>query len=83
MEPIAIVGLSFRLPRDIDNEAGLWDMLEHGRNAMTEWPKERSNIDAFCPASASSSAEKPVKLPKASELLIADALSSLPEVHTF
>jgi acyl transferase domain-containing protein len=81
MEPIAIVGLSFRLPRDVDNEASLWDMLEHGRNAMTEWPKERSNIDAFCPTAASP--DKPVRLPKASDLFMTDALSSLPEVHTF
>jgi acyl transferase domain-containing protein len=65
MEPVAIVGVSFRLPREVEDEATLWDMLEHGRNAMTEWPKERSNIDAFCTA-ALPSTEIPVWLPMAS-----------------
>ncbi|RYP51218.1 hypothetical protein DL768_003424 [Monosporascus sp. mg162] len=47
MEPIAIVGLSFRLPGDAEDEASLWEMLEHGRNVMTAWPESRANVEAF------------------------------------
>jgi len=47
MEPIAIVGLSFRLPDGVEDVSSFWDMLEHGRNVMKEWPKNRTNIDTF------------------------------------
>ncbi|KAK8007839.1 hypothetical protein PG989_001829 [Apiospora arundinis] len=47
MEPIAIVGLSFRLPQGAENEDSLWDILEAGKNVMTEWPESRANLDAF------------------------------------
>lgn len=47
MEPIAIVGFAFRFPQGAEDEASFWDMLQDGRNVMTEWPKERGNIDAF------------------------------------
>ncbi len=53
MEPIAIVGLSFKLPQEAKDEAGLWSILESGKNVMTEWPKARANIDAFYDADAS------------------------------
>ena len=47
MEPIAIVGLSFKLPQEAEDEAGFWSILENGKNVMTEWPKGRGNVDAF------------------------------------
>ncbi|KAI0197537.1 polyketide synthase PksD [Astrocystis sublimbata] len=47
MEPIAIIGLSFRLPQGAEDESSLWDVLENGRNLMTPWPESRANIDAF------------------------------------
>jgi acyl transferase domain-containing protein len=47
MEPIAIVGFSFRLPDGVEDVSSFWDMLEHGRNVMKEWPKNRTNIDTF------------------------------------
>lgn len=47
MEPIAITGLSFKLPEDAENDSSFWEMLENGRNVMTEWPKSRVNLDAF------------------------------------
>ncbi|KAH6646092.1 fatty acid synthase S-acetyltransferase [Truncatella angustata] len=47
MEPIAIVGLSFKLPGDVTDEGALWQMLVDRRNAMTEWPANRIAIDAF------------------------------------
>ncbi|KAK8037713.1 hypothetical protein PG991_001059 [Apiospora marii] len=48
MEPIAIVGISFRLPQGAENEDSLWSILEAGKNVMTEWPESRANLDAFC-----------------------------------
>ena len=47
MEPIAIIGLSFKLPQDVKNESSFWEILEKGRNVMTEWPDSRVNVDAF------------------------------------
>ncbi|KAF2260237.1 polyketide synthase PksD [Lojkania enalia] len=46
-EPVAIVGHAFRLPPDIEDESGFWEMLETGRNVRTEWPKSRANLDSF------------------------------------
>ncbi|XP_044723776.1 KR domain-containing protein [Hirsutella rhossiliensis] len=47
MDSIAIVGYSFKLPGGCEDDTSFWDMLEHGRNVMTPWPKSRSNLDAF------------------------------------
>lgn len=47
MEPIAIVGFSFRLPQGAEDEESFWAMLESGRNVMTEWPESRANINAL------------------------------------
>ncbi|KAH8890390.1 hypothetical protein GQ53DRAFT_721621 [Thozetella sp. PMI_491] len=53
-DDIAIVGVSFKLPQGAENESNLWDMLEHRRNAMTEWPKSRISLDSFYDADPSS-----------------------------
>ncbi|RWA07679.1 hypothetical protein EKO27_g7407, partial [Xylaria grammica] len=47
MEPIAIVGHSFKLPQGIEDDSSLWDLLENARNVMTAWPQSRTNADAF------------------------------------
>ncbi|CAN9190585.1 unnamed protein product [Alternaria alternata] len=47
MEPIAIVGLAFKLPQDIEDEASFWRILEQGQSVMTEWPKSRVDVNAF------------------------------------
>lgn len=47
MEPIAVVGLSFRLPDGVEDVSSFWDMLEQGRNVMKEWPENRTNIETF------------------------------------
>jgi acyl transferase domain-containing protein len=47
VEPIAIVGMSFKMPQEAVDEPGLWDVLERGKNLMTEWPKNRVAVDAF------------------------------------
>lgn len=40
-EPIAIVGLAFRFPGDLDTEEGLWQALKEGRDLVTEIPADR------------------------------------------
>lgn len=47
MEPIAIIGLALKFPQDADTQDGLWDVLMSKTCTMTEWPKDRVNIDAF------------------------------------
>jgi len=46
-EPIAVIGLSARLPQDAATTEGFWKMLCEGRSTRTEIPKDRFNIDAF------------------------------------
>ncbi|KAL1634456.1 Type I Iterative PKS [Diplodia intermedia] len=45
--PIAIVGIGGRFPGDATNPERLWEMISEGRNAMSEVPKDRFNIDSF------------------------------------
>lgn len=47
LEAIAVIGFSFKYPQDADSPASFWSMLEEKRCAMTEWPKDRINLDAF------------------------------------
>ncbi|KAF2868359.1 hypothetical protein BDV95DRAFT_500684 [Massariosphaeria phaeospora] len=47
MEQFAIIGLSFVLPQEAVDETRLWDVLENGKNLMTEWPKSRAAVDSF------------------------------------
>ncbi|KAI0465887.1 polyketide synthase PksD [Xylaria cf. heliscus] len=53
MEPIAIIGLSFKLPQGIHDADSFWDILSNRKNVMTSWPKSRANIDAFHQKNAS------------------------------
>ena len=46
-EPIAVVGMAFKFPQEATTEKGFWAILQGKRNVMTEWPKDRINIDAF------------------------------------
>jgi acyl transferase domain-containing protein len=41
IEPIAVVGLSFRLPGGTHDVQGLWELLESGDRAWIDIPKER------------------------------------------
>jgi acyl transferase domain-containing protein len=45
-KPLAIVGLSFRLPQDAVSPKSFWEMIMARRCAMTEFPPDRLNIDA-------------------------------------
>lgn len=46
-DPLAIVGFSLRFPQDATTPEAFWKMLIEGRSAMTEFPMDRMNIDAF------------------------------------
>ncbi|MBV9488723.1 MAG: SDR family NAD(P)-dependent oxidoreductase, partial [Verrucomicrobia bacterium] len=45
-EPVAVVGLSCRLPGAPNAEA-FWDLLASGRDAITEVPRDRWDVDAY------------------------------------
>lgn len=45
--PIAVVGVGARFPGDATDPEQLWKMLVEGRNALSEVPKDRYNVDAF------------------------------------
>ena len=47
MEPIAVVGFSFKFPQEATTPDAFWQVLREKRCAMTEWPRDRLNIDAF------------------------------------
>jgi len=47
MEPVAIVGLAFKLPQGVETEDRFWEILEQGKSLTTEWPKSRVNVEAF------------------------------------
>ncbi|KAH7322511.1 reducing type I polyketide synthase [Stachybotrys elegans] len=46
-EPIAIIGMSCRLPGGVSNPEDLWDLCARGRSAWSEIPRERFDADAF------------------------------------
>ncbi|KAL2061047.1 hypothetical protein VTL71DRAFT_9099 [Oculimacula yallundae] len=45
--PIAVIGMACRFPGDATSPDHLWEMLTNGRNAWSEFPKDRINIDGF------------------------------------
>jgi acyl transferase domain-containing protein len=46
-EPIAIIGLSCRFPGGADNPHKFWELLENKRDAITDIPADRWDIDSF------------------------------------
>ncbi|HRI53874.1 MAG TPA: SDR family NAD(P)-dependent oxidoreductase, partial [Pseudomonadota bacterium] len=46
-EDIAIIGMSCRLPGGVRSPEALWALLTQGRDAITEVPKQRWDLDAF------------------------------------
>ncbi|MGH2509286.1 MAG: beta-ketoacyl synthase N-terminal-like domain-containing protein, partial [Ktedonobacteraceae bacterium] len=46
-EPIAIIGLACRFPAGANTPEAFWDLLKDGRNAVSEIPTNRWDIDAF------------------------------------
>ena len=47
LQPIAIIGMSMKFPESATTLGSFWEMLLRGKSAMTEFPKDRLNIDAF------------------------------------
>ena len=47
LEPIAVVGFSLRFPQEATSAENFWQMLVDKGCAMTEWPKDRANTEAF------------------------------------
>ena len=45
-ESIAVIGMASRMP-GAENISEFWDLLKNGRDAITEVPKDRWNIDAY------------------------------------
>ncbi|RYP47319.1 hypothetical protein DL768_006621 [Monosporascus sp. mg162] len=46
-DDIAVVGFSFMLPQDVNDDCSLWKVLEDRRNLMTGWPESRVNPESF------------------------------------
>jgi acyl transferase domain-containing protein len=46
-ESIAVVGMSYVFPGGVSSDDVFWDMLMQKRNATTDFPESRMNIDAF------------------------------------
>lgn len=44
---IAIVGYSFKLPQDVNDDQSFWEILENRRNLKTDWPTSRANPASF------------------------------------
>lgn len=44
--PIAIIGMSCRMPSEAENPEKLWEMLVNKRSACQEFPASKFNIDA-------------------------------------
>ena len=46
-EPIAIVGMSCRLPGGVHNPNEFWDLLKSGTDAISEVPSDRWDVDEY------------------------------------
>ncbi|KVP52034.1 hybrid non-ribosomal peptide synthetase/type I polyketide synthase [Burkholderia ubonensis] len=46
-EPIAVIGMACRFPGSSDTPAAFWQLLDHARDAVTEVPRERWDIDRY------------------------------------
>ncbi len=46
-EPIAIVGMGCRFPGGADSPEAFWSLLREGRDAITEVPRTRWDVDAY------------------------------------
>jgi acyl transferase domain-containing protein/acyl carrier protein len=46
-EPIAIIGMSCRFPGHADTPEKFWQLLRDGKDAITEFPSDRWDVDAY------------------------------------
>jgi hypothetical protein len=49
LEPLAVIGFSFKFPQGADSVEGLWNILEERRDVVTSWQPDRMNFHAFHP----------------------------------
>lgn len=47
MEPIAVIGMSFKFPGGAETSEDLWKLLVEKRNVASKVPEDRFNVDAF------------------------------------
>ena len=47
LEPIAVIGFSIKFPQEAVSPESFWDMLTEARSAMTDFPKDRFNLNSF------------------------------------
>ena len=47
LEPIAVVGFSFKFPQEATSTEDFWQMLMQGRCAATEFPDDRLGLSAI------------------------------------
>ena len=47
LEPIAVIGFSSKFPQKGSTPEAFWEMLMSKKCAMTEWPEDRLNVNAF------------------------------------
>jgi hypothetical protein len=52
-DDIAVVGFSFRLPQDLNDDMSFWEALDNRRNLMTSCPKDRMNARSLLDTNAS------------------------------
>ncbi|KAL7823910.1 polyketide synthase [Trichoderma gracile] len=52
-DDIAVVGFSFRLPQDLNDDMSFWEALDNRRNLMTSCPKDRMNATSLLDTNAS------------------------------
>ncbi|KPM43172.1 Lovastatin diketide synthase LovF [Neonectria ditissima] len=43
---IAVVGVAYKLPQDVEDDGAFWEILQGARNLSSEWPPERMNAEA-------------------------------------
>jgi acyl transferase domain-containing protein/NADPH:quinone reductase-like Zn-dependent oxidoreductase/NADP-dependent 3-hydroxy acid dehydrogenase YdfG/acyl carrier protein len=46
-QPIAIIGIGCRFPGEVYDPASFWELLKHGREALSAVPPDRWNIDEY------------------------------------
>src|SRR6476646_4718124 len=46
-EPIAVIGMACRFPGGADTPEAFWRLLAEARDAVTEVPRDRYDVDAF------------------------------------
>ncbi|WP_394845466.1 phosphopantetheine-binding protein [Pendulispora brunnea] len=46
-DPIAVVGMACRFPGNVDDPASFWELLQQGKDGISEVPKDRWDIDAL------------------------------------